>query len=70
MSMPLEGIKVLDLTVYAFGPQTAAYLAEMGAEVIKIENPQTGEPIRWIDAMREVPVGKFKAYFEQTNRGL
>ena len=69
MSMPLEGIKVLDLTVYAFGPQTAAYLAEMGAEVIKIENPQTGEPIRWIDAMREVPVGKFKAYFEQTNRG-
>jgi len=39
MSMPLEGIKVLDLTVYAFGPQTAAYLAEMGAEVVKIENP-------------------------------
>lgn len=69
MSMPLEGIRALDLTVYAFGPRTSEYLAEMGAEVIKIENAQTGEPLRWIDSMREVPVGKFKAYFEQTHRG-
>jgi len=69
MSMPLEGVRVLDLTVYAFGPRTSEYLAEMGAEVIKIENTETGEPIRWIDSMREVPVGKFKAYFEQTHRG-
>lgn len=69
MSMALEGVRVLDLTVYAFGPRTSEYLAEMGADVIKIENTETGEPIRWIDSMREVPVGKFKAYFEQTHRG-
>jgi len=64
MSMPLEGVRVLDLTVYAFGPRTSEYLAEMGAEVIKIENAQTGEPLRWTSSLREVPVGSCKAYFE------
>ncbi|MBE0415212.1 MAG: CoA transferase [Dehalococcoidia bacterium] len=69
MSMPLEGIRVLDLTQFAFGPRTAAYLAEMGAQVIKIENNLSGEPIRWIDSLRQIPIGKFNAYFEQNHRG-
>ena len=34
MSGPLEGIKVVDFTLYAFGPRASEYLVEMGAEVI------------------------------------
>jgi len=33
MSAPLEGIRVVDFTIQAFGPRTSEYLAEMGAEV-------------------------------------
>lgn len=69
MSMPLDGIKVLDLTVYAFGPRAGEYLAEMGAEVIKIESPQGGEPLRGEKNLRGIPVREFNAYFEQVQRG-
>jgi crotonobetainyl-CoA:carnitine CoA-transferase CaiB-like acyl-CoA transferase len=71
MSMPLEGIRVLDLTQYAFGPRTAGFLAEMGAAVIKIENTQGGDPVRGVLALKGIPMyeGKFNAYFEQNHRG-
>ena len=69
MVMPLQDIKVLDLTQHAFGPRAAQYLAEMGAQVIKIESPQGGEPLRGIDVLRGVPMGDFNSYFEQVHRG-
>lgn len=43
----LEGIRVIDMTQYILGPLTSALLAEMGAEVIKIEHPM-GDPFRRI----------------------
>ncbi len=55
MSKPLEGIKVIDLTTFVAAPVCARLLGEMGAEVIKIEQPQG-------DGWREVGIG-FNARF-------
>ena len=46
MSTVFEGIKVLDFSSTAAGPLAAAVLADMGAEVIKIERPGVGDDIR------------------------
>ena len=45
MTKPLEGIRVLDLTQFLSGPQTTLFLAGLGAEVIRIDNPATGDPV-------------------------
>ncbi|VTU25852.1 Succinyl-CoA:(R)-benzylsuccinate CoA-transferase subunit BbsF [Variovorax sp. PBS-H4] len=44
MSNILDGIVVLDLTRFFSGPQATLLLAGMGAEVIKIDDPRTGDP--------------------------
>lgn len=42
----LEGIRILDATTFLSGPYCTLLLAGMGAEVIKVEQPQTGDPAR------------------------
>jgi len=44
---PLEGIKVLDLTRLLPGPYGTMLLGDLGAEVIKVEEPQQGDYARW-----------------------
>lgn len=46
MSKPLEGVRVIDMSHVIAGPLASFYLAQLGAEVIKVESPQGGEIMR------------------------
>ena len=46
MALPLQGVKVVELGTLIAGPFCARLLAEFGAEVIKIEPPGSGDPLR------------------------
>jgi crotonobetainyl-CoA:carnitine CoA-transferase CaiB-like acyl-CoA transferase len=73
MSCPLDGIRVLDLSRVLAGPWASQTLADLGAEVIKIERPGTGDDTRsWGPPYATDARGKStndSAYFLSTNRG-
>ena len=61
----LEGYKVLDFTQVLAGPTTSRYMAEMGAEVVKVEIAPNGDISREVPFMRDGRSG----YYVQQNRG-
>ena len=68
MAKALEGIRVIDFTVWFQGPVSAQYLADFGAEVIKVENPKGGDQGRGVRSMKALPVGDWNQYFLVINR--
>jgi crotonobetainyl-CoA:carnitine CoA-transferase CaiB-like acyl-CoA transferase len=61
---PLEGLRVIDLTRVLAGPFCGMLLGDMGADVIKVEEPSEGDDARgWMPF-----VGSFSAYFLGVNR--
>lgn len=62
---PLAGIRVIDLTSVVFGPYATQIMADMGADVIKVE-PPAGDNTRWIT---EGPVPGMGGIYVNVNRG-
>ncbi len=65
---PLTGVKILDLSLLLPGPLCSQHLADMGAEVIKVENPRMGDLTRYMGT--KVTKGEFSetGFFLQLNR--
>src|SRR5580698_5431258 len=61
----LEGYRVLDFTQVLAGPTTTRYMAEMGADVIKVEFAPNGDISRGVPYIRDRRSG----YYVQQNRG-
>jgi len=66
MKKALEGVKVLDFTQYLSGPHCTSVLCELGAEILKVERPGSGEPERKAAPM--TPKGESYQFFAY-NRG-
>lgn len=65
MDRVLEGIRILDLTRVVAGPFATALLADLGAEVWKVERPGTGDDYRYGPSRK----GETSLSFQNTNRG-
>ncbi len=70
MSRPLDGARVLDLGIITAGAATSALLADLGAEVIKVESPSYRDPFRvWVSPPSGGGDTDLAPFFRLTNRG-
>jgi crotonobetainyl-CoA:carnitine CoA-transferase CaiB-like acyl-CoA transferase len=64
MPLPLEGVRILDLSRLLPGPFATLVLADLGADVIRVEDPRGGDPLRGIPPL----VGQASGAFHALNR--
>ena len=71
MGSALSGIKVVEVAAWTFVPSAGAVLADWGADVIKVEHPESGDPQRGLVSMGLIPGGSSAVNYiiEQPNRG-
>src|SRR6516165_85938 len=70
MTAPLHGVRILEVASHVFVPMAGAVLTEWGAQVVKVEHPESGDPYRGL-----VTVGLHNVhqgvdpFFQSANRG-
>jgi crotonobetainyl-CoA:carnitine CoA-transferase CaiB-like acyl-CoA transferase len=69
MSAPLEGVRVIELARILAGPWIGQTLADLGADVIKVESPQGDDTRKWGPPYIDDGEGESAAYFHACNRG-
>ena len=71
MTQTMSGVRVLEVAAWTYVPAAGAVLAEWGADVIKIEHPETGDPQRGLVTSGFVPSGPggINHMIELPNRG-
>lgn len=68
MTLPFKGIRILEVAAWTFVPAAGAILADLGADVIKVE-PPNGDPQRGLKNMLNMAVGGPNPFNEVPNRG-
>jgi crotonobetainyl-CoA:carnitine CoA-transferase CaiB-like acyl-CoA transferase len=68
MDGPLSGIRIIDWTIWQQGPAATTTLADLGAEVIKLEERERGDPGRLLWAHPRGPKKVLNFFFEANNR--
>jgi crotonobetainyl-CoA:carnitine CoA-transferase CaiB-like acyl-CoA transferase len=71
MHKVMEGVRVLEVAAWTFVPAAGAVLSDWGADVIKVEHPETGDPQRGLISSGLIPGGPSAVNYiiEQPNRG-
>jgi crotonobetainyl-CoA:carnitine CoA-transferase CaiB-like acyl-CoA transferase len=70
MAQPLSGVRILEVASHVFVPIAGGVLHEWGADVVKIEHPETGDPYRsLVTAGLHTAHNGIDASFQLTNRG-
>jgi crotonobetainyl-CoA:carnitine CoA-transferase CaiB-like acyl-CoA transferase len=73
MSKPLQGVKIIEIAQEIQGPFAGLFLSDLGAEVTKVENRETGDLSRWLTAKLiggpNVKHADVSHYFFAMNRG-
>jgi len=70
MTFPLEGIDILDISRAAAGPYATMLLGDVGAEVVKVERPGTGDEIRYWDEHVEEGMSTYYLGLNRNKRSI